>query len=508
MNLLTIRLILFFYLINFQVGAYELHWSETIKQQSEKVDEIIPLDTKNFFVRRSYPLIMTFHTNFKITATGKFKFMEKAIEGDHIKSFACKNKFYFLFIKKAKKQHTIYIQEISTNLEPVGAPIKVGDEEVTEIKYWNHHYMRIVYSANQNYFAICWFKFQDGKKYFAYNLFDSSSKSIRSQSHEFHIDKAYDPSIDFSLSNDGDLFLPVREYESHYEDEKRRKLKDRLVYVFNADEDPTEIRINTENEIEFRNFGFSIDNEKKLLYVTGIYSDKGSPLVSGLFNHVVNYKDNLISENFKAFPSDFIDQNWTFKEGSRLDKRIGNRSNGSTYYNYEISESELTQDGSRVGSMEQYYTLTMSSKDVTNYYYFYQDIIVYKTNSQGEFLWCKKISKKQASSNDKGRHLSYVRFIDGGQIRFIYNGITSNFNEQGEFIEEKEVNFEDAYDDNNIPTLASMELNNGEVRRERFNTDGEGWIVPKLFYKDTSSRTMLLYMIVKEGERFGILNYE
>jgi hypothetical protein len=182
-----------------------------------------------------------------------------------------------------------------------------------------------------------------------------------------------------------------------------------------------------------------------------------------------------------------------------------------------MRQAEVLKDGSIVGSIEQYYVVVNTYTDPrtgstrTTYTYYYNDIIAFKVNTDGEFDWLKRISKSQISTNDGGPYSSYARFVDNGKICFIFNDNVRNYDESGKFIgkENGDVYAANYGKKKNVVAIVELDIDEGELTRKTFFDRQEisALAVPKQFYIDYNTNEMLVYAVYGKKEKFGILKF-
>jgi len=63
---------------------------------------------------------------------------------------------------------------------------------------------------------------------------------------------------------------------------------------------------------------------------------------------------------------------------------------------------------------------------VTNYYYYYNDVIVLSIGKGGEVDWYAHIPKRQSSMNDGGFYLGYTFLINDAGLHFVFNDHRKN----------------------------------------------------------------------------------
>jgi len=189
----------------------------------------------------------------------------------------------------------------------------------------------------------------------------------------------------------------------------------------------------------------------------------------------------------------------------------------SQYYNYRLRDLFLLDDGSIVGSMEQYYVYrrvnydnrTGMSSNVT--YYYYDDIIAFKIGKNSNFDWQKRISKSQVSINDGGPFSSYCSFTDGKSISFIFKDKLRKENEEGAFRQElKHVYSFKLSKRKNVASITNLNIESGNLERKMIfsRQDINSIVVPKMFKVDIANKELLMYSILGNKERFGVLNFK
>jgi hypothetical protein len=243
-----------------------------------------------------------------------------------------------------------------------------------------------------------------------------------------------------------------------------------------------------------------------------IKQNRRKHMVEGIFIIRIDTDiDSMVFEGFIPFRKEFISMNFNEKSSLRSRRK---RNREQELYNYKIRDIFTLNDGSLVGSIEQYYIFERSSYDSrtgltsTIYYYYYDDIIAFKIANNKTFEWQKKINKSQISTNDGGPFSSYSSFTDGSKLYFIFNDNLKNYNEEGEFSQ----NAGDCYPFNlsrrkNIAAITAVDLESGSLTRNMLFSRKElkSIVVPKMFKLDLLQNRLLLYALIGGKERFGTL---
>ena len=208
-------------------------------------------------------------------------------------------------------------------------------------------------------------------------------------------------------------------------------------------------------------------------------------------------------------------EGWSQKSKDKAEKKEAKGKGEPQLYSYEMREAIVLNDGSIVGTMEQYYvqvsTITDSRSGYSSntYYYYYNDIIAYKIGLDGEFEWLQKIDKSQVSTNDYGPYSSYGSFIDNGKLYFIFNDNKLNYENSGKFIDDQK-NYTASFGRRkNVVALAEIDLESGDLKRECFfeGSDIKALAVPKLFEVNYKTGELLIYTIYGKKERIGLVKF-
>ncbi len=176
-------------------------------------------------------------------------------------------------------------------------------------------------------------------------------------------------------------------------------------------------------------------NEEKNIVCSGFYSEKGISSVKGIFYTSIDYKSGeLITQSFEEFKTEFIEEltiGRTEKRKKKKAKRL------KELYNFRLNELLVGDDGSTIIVAEQYSFQQMfsngfvgrgASKSIP--YYFFNDIIVVKIDSDGAIEWTKRIPKYQFTVDDEGLYSSYSFFMKKDKMYFIYNDNLKNITEK------------------------------------------------------------------------------
>jgi hypothetical protein len=167
--------------------------------------------------------------------------------------------------------------------------------------------------------------------------------------------------------------------------------------------------------------------------------------------------------------------------------------------------------------MEQYYERKYSNYDTRTgittvvYYYYYMDIVAFKLDINGSFLWGKRIPKNQISMNDNGPFSSFISCNNDQQAYVIFNDNKRNYDEDGIFDSTPNaLNGLSLSNRKNVVALAKINLATGAIDRTAFFSKKElsAIVIPKQMQIDWKNKELLMYAINRNREKFGILSFK
>jgi len=501
--------------------SYNVKWGELEKGNGRMIS-VLPKTGEDFYALRwsggalmgSYRL--SNHENFKITATGKLQIKADGgmanFEGAQVIG---KKLMVFLSDKKDGKNH-FFMQEYGSDMLPKGNAVELANYELEKGK--SKGSFDIIVSRDKAFFGVIWEipGKKEEKDRYGFKIFDNEMNEVSDGDYKLPFVGKLSMINQHYLSNTGDYFINVIEYEEPTEKKLFKSyLNYKAMHIFHiTPDDLVDFTINLEGK-RVEAVTMNSDNDK-LFTLTGIYGDQGKAGVTGLFFLRANFdKQEIIDEGFEKFGKDFITQDWSDRQKEKAEKREKKGKGEPQLYNYQMRQTEVLKDGSIIGSMEQYYIVVNSYTDPktgmtrTTYTYYYNDIVAFKVGVDGGFEWLKKINKYQVSTNDGGPYSSYARFIDNGKLCFIFNDHVKNYDLSGKFIVGEKTYPANFGKKKNVVAIVEIDLENGDINRNTFFDRNEinALAVPKLFKIDYSTNEMLLYAVYGKKERFGILKF-
>jgi hypothetical protein len=231
---------------------------------------------------------------------------------------------------------------------------------------------------------------------------------------------------DIDLTNKGEVYLIGQKTMTSRAQNNfwSSPYSDFLIYKINGENDNLlEIDLNL-NNIFITNLGLELDFSDNIAAIGGFYSEREyrNSSIKGMFYLTIDQSaNNKISSEIVPFKKDFID-GFRFLARSRRGNEIRedfvfrhflHREDGGAYIIAEDYEMEIR-------------TVQSRNTTITNYYYYYNDIIAVGISPLGKIEWSGHIPKRQFSKNDGGFASSYLPLVDGQQLHILFNDHSSN----------------------------------------------------------------------------------
>lgn len=518
----VITLVLLFCIsLNICAQSYNVKWGE-LEKRNGYLMSILPRSGNDFFaLRRSGgglfgSLKITKHQSLKLSATGKI-ILNVNESMASFEGVTCIGDRLMVFLSDVKdEKNIIFMQEYGEDLSPKGKAVKLGEYNVPKGRYRGS--FNIIESRDRQFFGVIWeiLGRKETKTTYGFHIYDNEVNTISEGEYELPYDANLASIYSHHLSNTGDYFISILEYEKP---EEKKIFKSYLQYkAFHISHVTPENLENFTLELKGKRVEAMTmeSDDDHILTITGIYGITKQSGITGVFYLRADFdKQEIIDEGFENFGKDFITQDWSDRQKEKAEKREAKGKGEPQLYNYQMRDATILKDGSIVASIEQFYVVTRTYRDpktgatTTTYTYYYNDIIAYKVGKNGGFDWLKKIDKQQVSSNDGGPFSSYARFVDNGNLCFIFNDNIRNYDENGAFLKSDGVYAANFGKRKNAVGLVEINLETGEIHRETFfkAKDITALVVPKLFTVDYVSKQMTLYAVYGKKEKFGILNF-
>lgn len=352
------------------------------------------------------------------------------------------DKLILALADNTKEEASLYFQEVSKDLLPVGEP-KVMSSYQLEKKGAGKNDFDLYYSKDKEFFAIVTgtadanslSKDEIGAESVRYEVFDKEMNMLFKDEYEFPPNRESFDLTSFYLSNSAELVMIIQDFKN-IEYKKNGNLESREFngyHIYSISESESfDFVLDIGSEINPKSFSLN-SNSNGIYTVTGSYSEAGSGATDGIF--FVKYDsfegEILFNERYK-FTDEFIRQDWTEKQNKKFDRKSKRKDLDPAMYSYRVIFNGLNENEEMVGVMEQYYVKVVTTTDSrgntrTTYYYYYNDIIAYGVSKEGELNWINKLNKSFVSANDGGYFGSTAVTIDNNKVVLLFNDHIHNY---------------------------------------------------------------------------------
>ncbi|MCO5258807.1 MAG: hypothetical protein M9916_01565 [Crocinitomicaceae bacterium] len=511
--------ILFLIVHYFQVSAQrnQLVWGE-VESNAGFLVEMLPLQGKDFYTLRwkggnalggyyltSYSYLNKVKTKrVSIAVNYNIANFEDVIVVNGLPSVVLSN------IKGGREQ--VFLQQYDEDLEQRGEPIIIADYDVRKVM--SKAPIKIIQSKDKKYFAVLW-QLAGAKNehdIYGYFIYDNKFNLIDQGEYELPYESRYSQITSHILSNTGDYFFVVKEFEANQNRGlNQANIMYKAMHITQAKAGKLQTYTLPVQGKRIEAISVNIDDSSSYV-ITGVYGANELKGIQGIFYMKLDFdKQQIINQGFYEIDKDFITEDWSQREIEHAEKKELKGKYERSLYDYKMRETQILPDGGMVGIMEQSYFVVHPMSDYRgttySYTYYYNDIIVFKIGNKGTFDWVNKVKKTQVSTNDEGSFSSFASIVDSNSIRLVFNDNIENYDGSGNFMPEANyyTSFNIRY---NTVAIAEIDTKVGTQSRTILYTgkDVKTIAVPKLFKIDNNSKEMLIYTTNKGRELYGVLS--
>lgn len=521
MHIRVTFLISFFLAVQLRAQDYNVQWSEA-KPRSGQMISILPRSEGDFFALRwsgneimgSYKV--THHKNLQEVASSRIRMVVNQSMATFEDARIINNQFVVFLSDKVNGKNILYMQKFAEDLQVQGDPIELASFDL-DPKYKKGTF-RVVESANDKFLGIVWEipGKRENHHVYGFRIYDQELNLINDGEYPLPFAPELSTIHSHMITARGDYFIALTEYSESEKKPFRRYEPDfKALHIYHIATDGLKDYVLDVAGHRVEAMAMTAD-EDNIFTVTGIYGNPQERGVLGVFFQRIDLKsEEKLDEGFREFPKEFITEDWSERQIKRQQRKEERGiEDEPTLENFNMREATIMEDGSIVGTLEQFYIQVRSYADTrtgqssSTYYYYYNDIIAYRINPQGEFSWIEKIPKFQVSANDGGPLSSYESFIHNGKVHFIFNDDNRNYDPSGRYIDTTAIYTASYGRKRNAVALTSIDLVTGEQERRTFFSREEvrALMVPKLFKVDYLNGELILYSIAGRKEKIGVLN--
>lgn len=339
------------------------------------------------------------------------------------------------------------------------------------------------------------------------HVYDSDFKEIWSQTYELPYENRLLDIQDYTLHNDGKLFITARRFYG-----KRRAKVDGEVnydYLLLSLEDNGKIdslQIQSQDKY-LRSMRVDVAENGDVVSA-GFYSQRNSNGLGGAFYLRIDSKTGAqISSSYKEFDIDFQTDNMTEAKAARTKKRAAEGKNVEQA-NYFIDRFITKPDGGvqMIGEKRLIITTYIQAGLVvvpTTTYYF-DDILVVDIDAEGQIKWASQIAKKQTTTDDAAAYSSYANLSQGSNLFFVFNDNAENLDYNG-------VGRVSRMGKNSSTVVMAAKVDeNGKITREGLFRRGEAEIKirPRLSHVLNDNEMLLFGHSTVRNQRFVLVKFK
>ncbi|MEP7165061.1 MAG: hypothetical protein ABI741_10210 [Ferruginibacter sp.] len=285
------------------------------------------------------------------------------------------------------------------------------------------------YDANNTHLLISYRLYpeekNDKKNYDRIGLYvyDQNMTKIWNSEFTMPYTEAIMDNLDFTIDAAGNAYMLAKVYEN-----EKRKEKDKEtgmpgyhfeVLKFTADKKMTQYTISLDEY--FIREASLIENSVHDIVVSCTYSKKSKGNgTDGVFLAMLDQNGKVIKykNGYYEFPVAELEKFEKARTRRKMEKKDDYEAP-----NLKVRNIVVEKDGSVFLALEEYYytvtTSTYNNHTTTTYTYYYEDILGAKIDAKGNFLWVRKIPKKQRGTNSY-QTLGYKLVSDETGYYFLY----------------------------------------------------------------------------------------
>ena len=506
---------------SFALNAQELNW-EWGQLQRNKGQLLSILADQNQQFSTIHATSQFGGSGFQLT---QFEQLNPTI-GTKVKPITPEGFGYYVQTLRGDQQHLIFVadrnnKEMKLFVKVLDAEFNAG-EELEILQYIDPRpnalpEFNILESPDRSLF-VAYYQIpgkRNGTDTYGYKIFNYALEVLHSGEYSLPYDANLSSIEDYFLTNNGEFFIGIIELNAIENQGVRIRKAFKNIHVYQLNNEGLKDYTFELEGKRISNFIMNAQHPDRLT-LFGIYSNsEWDGMQDGFFSAQLNLTtDTAMAVGFLPFSSEIMLNEYRTSEQMRIQRRLERRNEDPQLSRYDVRDIFTLPDGSYVGSIEKYYVYTSTTfnnqtgQRMTTNYYYYNDIVAFCIDTNGQLRWEQRIPKIQVSINDYGPYSSYASFIDGSSLHFIFNDSKSNYDEAGDFKNQtQDVASFSLSRQRNVGAWVQIDLKSGNMSRqisyERANENI--LLVPKAFEFDRKNIGMYTYGIFGPQEKFGYI---
>ena len=260
-------------------------------------------------------------------------------------------------------------------------------------------------------------------KYYGLDVFNKKLEREWGSFNMAKTENGYNYESDYKIDNNGNVYAIQRNYErksdiyKHY-DRSRVWV---VCYLKDASE-PVSTALILKNDLFITAERLAI-NTKNQVVIAGLYAQPGTESAVGGFSFVLEPNLTKISSvQTNEFTKQLLAKGLDSKKMNEDTKKIVEKKDFEKNFGYRFNDIYFRKDGCFDLVAEKYYSVTVTYKNSSTTYYYFDDLLVLNFNADGSFKWIQKIPKYEYvidMYSDIGGYYLYHDKNDG--MNFIFN---------------------------------------------------------------------------------------
>lgn len=349
-----------------------------------------------------------------------------------------------------------------------------------------------------------------------YALFDNqSSKPIAQNVVVFPFRQFQLELYDQFVCNDGNYYLMGKEFYNMnmnlpISPTNRTFAQIRLFHVVNDEFKEIDIQ---QNGIMIQEIKLNKDKDDMLI-CTGLYAENLASGLRGIFYMKINPEtEEVIEERRIPFTAEFLTSATATWERNWAERLFAGQNRDSGLDLVKMHAVQPTEDGGLIAIAENqnvmYVPRNPNAENVRfDWVYYFDDVIVYRLDAEGNLVWVRRIAKNQESRNDDGYGLSIAHAITENNVYFFYNDNSRNYDREGSFDSSGRLFNGTPRVIGNVIGAVTVNNETGEVSRMMMPGRSElrAHFLPDKARLDQENNTLILYANRNRNHRFGRVN--
>ena len=517
-------LLAFFCALSFVSAAQNLNWQWGALQRSKgSLISVLPADNQQFSTIHASSQLgggsftLTQYAQLNSEASTKIKPVSPEGFGYYQQTLRLKNGHAVFIADRAGKEMKLFVKVLDAEFNVV------EENEIlayTDTRPNAQPEFNLIQAPNQAFF-VAYYQIpgkRNGVDTYGYQLFNQDLKALSGGEFNLPFDANLSSIEDYYLTDNGDFFIGVIEMSAVEIQGIRVRKAFKNLHVFQFDQNGIKDYTFDLQGKRISNFVMNAQQASQLT-LFGIYSNsEASDKQDGFFNAQINLNaDTVTAMGFIPLSVEIMLSEHEVGEQIRLQKRMERKGESPQLSRYEVREIYTLQDGSYIGSIEKYYVYTnttynnQTGQRMTTNYYYYNDIVAFCIDTNGQLRWEQRIPKIQVSINDYGPFSSYASFMDSTSLNFIFNDTETNYDENGLFKEGlKEVAAFSLSKNRNVGAWVRIDIQTGQMQRQVSHERATENIllIPKAFEFDLKNRGIYTYGVLGPQEKFGYIRLQ